>query len=190
MTYREKEFLKDKILVFLQFRRTTTEISIHLNQDPVVINYLLEQLHDEWLVNKLDLIHPPPNPKFNRCEYQTVITNKGQFFLNIEGGHKKRHNKYCWNKVYNSSKLIAVVVNTLFVSCLGYLSYKAQDKINVQENNLTTTLKDLDSLKLNYQKLTSENEVLKDRLKVNQKDTSLAEKVVSKKPKKERKRDF
>lgn len=130
MTYKEKEYLKDKILTYLKFRRTSTEISHYLNQSPVVVNYLLEQLKDEWLVNELELIHPPPNPNFNRCEYRTVITNKGQFFLDIEGGHKSRYCKHFRKIAFENISLIAVFVNSIAILWLTYLSWKTQDKTN------------------------------------------------------------
>lgn len=108
------------------------EIADGLNQDIRLVTYLVEQFGENGLASLTTPTSLTELPK----EYNVAITNKGIYYVSLDGGFLKTHKSIVWMTRWTATKTIAAIINALAILGLAFYSIYLADKTNkLEEEN-------------------------------------------------------
>lgn len=127
MNTKGKAQLKDKVLkaVNTEGANDPSEIAEANNVDNKLVRYLCEELREEGFIMLIEVINLHSGPT---KDYLLQPTNKGIYFLSIDGGFIKNYNSGQWNKRWVIVKTIAAAVNAIIIVLIGFYSLYLTNK--------------------------------------------------------------
>lgn len=151
----KKNIIKDQILDYLKSSRDggIYSISKNINVDVKLIAYLVEELNNDGFVELIEVT--TSNEKGLPHEYLATITNKGIFFIDVDGGFKRINNKRKMEKVWQYLKIIGVVINSIAIILIGAYSLKLSSERNKLEKENIILKKTIDEINTKNSKLDS-----------------------------------
>ncbi|WP_157805302.1 hypothetical protein [Confluentibacter citreus] len=117
MTKREKYRIMDLLLVKYQKQSVTSKISQEINIDFHIVHSLAKDLVEQGLL--YDYHEIANKGREHHGDFIATTSQKGLFFLNVEGGFKNKYKQYILNKSWTVVKIIAAVANAVIIICIS-----------------------------------------------------------------------
>lgn len=99
-------------------------------QDEILI---LNKLVKDHYIEKVDALH-------------YSITFEGKYFMSESIGYRGKKRNEEKTKIFEKIKIIAIILNAVFVLALGFLSWKSSDKANTDRDRVKVLEGTIDSL--------------------------------------------
>ncbi len=133
MNDKNKAKLKDKVLHLLNNENKTNPevIASDLKKEVHLINYLCEELNQDGLVELREVTRKNTGPT---RDYLLRTTNKGVYFLSLDGGFLKKYNRTIWTSRWTVVKVIAAIFNAIAILIIGFYSLYLSNKTNKLEH--------------------------------------------------------
>ena len=129
MNKKKKAQLKDDVLNNVNNLNQSDPhiIAKEHNVNGYLIRYLCEELAEEGLI-KLIIVTGKLSGPTN--DFLLQPTNKGIFFLLVDGGFLSKYKSESWNRTWVIAKTVAAVLNAIFIILIGIYSIYLTDKTN------------------------------------------------------------
>ncbi|APY12159.1 hypothetical protein BWZ22_13435 [Seonamhaeicola sp. S2-3] len=124
----------DLLLVKYQDEMITSKISQEIKIDFHIVHSLAKDLVEQGLLSDYHKI-AIKDIKYHG-DFIARTSQKGLFFLNVEGGFKNKYKQYILNKSWTVAKIIAAVANAVIIICISIWAIIESKKSTEIENRI------------------------------------------------------
>jgi cell division protein FtsL len=138
MTNKDKAKLKDKILSYCSENTKATitnrHLTDHFSTDYSVIYALTQDLiYCEYIKNHADIASAVDYTDDDKI---LLITPKGRYFLNYEGGSISEYKRKKLRSIWNVTKITAAAANALIIVCVSIWGISVNSKAKELESTV------------------------------------------------------